>query len=58
MEPLLYCTIGRGAALCPRSPLTYLSEIASGFAPGRLALHPAITIKQRSQTSLLLAVLV
>ena len=25
-EPLLYCTIGRMAALCPRSTLTYLSD--------------------------------
>ena len=26
MEPLLYCTIGRRAALCPRSTLTYLDD--------------------------------
>ncbi len=25
-EPLIYCTIGRMAALCPRSTLTYLSD--------------------------------
>ena len=26
MKPLIYCPIGRMAALCPRSTLTYLSD--------------------------------
>ena len=26
MEPLIYCTIGRMVALCPRSTLTYLYD--------------------------------
>ncbi len=25
-EPLIYCTIGRMTALCPRSPLAYLYD--------------------------------
>src|SRR5690606_37448513 len=46
-EPLKNCAIGRIASLHPRSPLAYLSDMSRGFAAGRLALHPAITLFQR-----------
>ena len=62
-EPLIKCTIGRIAALCPRSPLAYLYDMSRvlGFGflhrstscihavvtAGRLALHAVITLNQR-----------
>ena len=50
MEPLLYCTIGRMAALCPRSTLTYLSD------KPRVSLRdalPSIPLSQEIRGSLL-----
>ena len=46
MEPLLYRTIGRMAALRPRSTLAYLSDKPRGSLRDASALHPVITINQ------------
>ena len=45
-EPLIYCPIGRMAALCPRSTLTYLSD------KPRVSLRdalPCIPLSQKSE---------
>ena len=44
MEPLISCTIGRMAALCPRSPLTYLADtLRVSLREATSALHKAVT---------------
>ena len=49
MEPLIYCTIGRMAALCPRSTLTYLSDKPRGSLRDAL---PYIPLSQQIRGSL------
>lgn len=46
-KSFINCTIERIASLCPRSLLTYLSDMSRVLAPGRLALHPDITMNKR-----------
>ena len=46
-EPLIYCTIGRMAALCPRSTLTYLSDKPRVSLRDALPSIPLSQINQR-----------